>query len=80
VTVHLPRRPAWNCLGCGAPWPCETRKKQLLAEYDGTPVSLGLLMTDYFNDAMHDLPRWATSHAYLRFVGWIRTYPDNSNR
>jgi hypothetical protein len=80
MTIHLPRRPAWTCLGCGAAWPCETRKKQLLAEYDGTPVSLGLLMSSYLNDAMHDLPPCAEHHPYQRFLGWIRAYPASPNR
>jgi len=71
MTSHLPRRPSWTCLGCGAPWPCHTRRIQLLAEYDGAPVSLGLLMADYLNDALHDLPAGASPDVYWRFLGWL---------
>ncbi|MEV1333615.1 flavin reductase, partial [Micromonospora costi] len=27
VSVHQPVRPQWICAGCGAPWPCRTRKR-----------------------------------------------------
>ncbi|MGC9669357.1 hypothetical protein ACNTMW_22725 [Planosporangium sp. 12N6] len=76
VNVHVPIRPNWVCAGCGAPWPCETRRNQLLAEFDGTPVSLGLLMGGYFVDCCADLPNRAVGELYGRFLGWLKEQPE----
>jgi len=72
VTTHLPIRPGWLCAGCGDRWPCRTRRRQLLAEYEGATVSLSLLMTAYFVDAANDLPLTQSGDLYRRFHGWIR--------
>ncbi len=72
MTAHVPLRPAWTCAGCGEPWPCQTRKRQLLAEYDGTPVSLGLFMAGHFVAAVRDVPAGAEREMYRRFLGWLR--------
>ncbi|MGC9666163.1 hypothetical protein ACNTMW_06340 [Planosporangium sp. 12N6] len=75
MNVHVPIRPLWVCAGCGAPWPCETRRHQLGAEFDGTPVSLGLLMGGYFVDCCADLPNRAVGELYGRFLGWLTQQP-----
>ena len=72
VTAHVPLRPSWTCVGCGSPWRCETRKRQLLAEYDGAPVSLGLFMAGHFGEAVRDMPPGAEQKTYWRFLGWLR--------
>jgi hypothetical protein len=69
----MPLRPAWTCAVCCDFWPCETRRKQLLAEYQGTPASLGLLMGGYYDEAMRDLPHWPPVDIHRRFLGWIRS-------
>jgi hypothetical protein len=57
---------------CSLPWPCETRRRQLIAEYDRAKVSLSLLMSAYFVDAANDLPDVPAGELYGRFVLWIR--------
>jgi hypothetical protein len=76
VTVHVPVRPNWVCAGCGARWPCRTRRGQLLAEFDRAPVSLALLMGGYFMDAAQDLPTEPASVLYGRFMGWLKEQPE----
>ncbi|GII20793.1 flavin reductase [Planosporangium mesophilum] len=70
--LHVPMRPAWTCAGCGADWPCRTKRVQLLAEYERARVSLGLLMSAYFVDAAEDLSSHASGLLYTRFLGWTR--------
>jgi hypothetical protein len=66
------------CAGCGRNWPCHTRRAQLLAEFDGAPVSLGLLMGAQFAQAAHDLPVEPAGALYARFLGWIRHQPPRA--
>jgi hypothetical protein len=47
---------------------------QLLAEYDGAPVSLALLMSTYFCEAAHELPDARAGDLYTRFLGWLDPY------
>jgi hypothetical protein len=72
MMMHVPLRPQWTCTGCGAPWPCPTRRRQLLAEYESASASLGLLMSLYFHDAICELPAGAEGEVYRRFFGWLR--------
>ncbi|GAA1807710.1 hypothetical protein GCM10009835_28430 [Planosporangium flavigriseum] len=72
VNLHSPLRPSWTCTGCSAPWPCQTRRGQLLASFDSTPVSLTLLMGGYFIDAAQDLHAESASALYQRFMGWLK--------
>jgi hypothetical protein len=76
MTAHMPVRPGWYCGGCGTPWPCPTRCRQLLAEHEGASVSLTVLMTGYFNDAAWDLADHPPGDLYRRFVGWTRGQPS----
>nr|WP_242624227.1 hypothetical protein [Micromonospora kangleipakensis] len=39
MTAHWPVPPLWSCGGCGAPWPCPTRCRELRADVDDAPVS-----------------------------------------
>lgn len=66
--------PDWICGGCGLKWPCETRQRELTAEYDSAPVSLALLMSSYFVEAAEDLPYEPAGPMYDRFIGWARIY------
>jgi hypothetical protein len=72
VTTHIAIRPGWVCGGCGVEWPCRTRRRQLLAEFDGAKVSLSLLMSSYFVDASEDLPDAPAGDLHMRFFGWTR--------
>ncbi len=71
MTVHVPVRPSWMCGGCPTPWPCHTRRHQLLAEYAAAPVSLGLYLGGCLVDATRDLADVPAGRLYVRFVGWI---------
>jgi hypothetical protein len=71
VTDHGPVLPVWTCAGCDSPWPCPTRRGELLAEYDGAPVSLALYMGSHLVSATQDMS-WAPAGAlYRRFLGWL---------
>ena len=73
--MHVPVRPGWQCGACGLPWPCGTRRRQLLAEYDGAFVSLAVLMGSYLVDASVELPSERAGDLYDRFLGWVRPLP-----
>lgn len=77
TSLHVPMRPHWQCVICEVPWPCHTKQAQLLAEYDGTLVSLSLLMSMYFVDAATDLRTVSCAQAYVQFFGWL-PYPPAS--
>jgi hypothetical protein len=75
VTTHLPVLPLWSCGGCGAPWPCAPRRKELRAEFEDAPMSLVLYLNSYLAWAAHDLAWVSAGDLYRRFVGW--TSGDN---
>ena len=70
MSMHLPARPGWTCRTCGRDWPCETRRRQLLAEYEGARVSLTLYLSGYFIEACTDLPDACGGGLHNRFLGW----------
>ncbi|MEU5526011.1 flavin reductase [Micromonospora chersina] len=72
MTTHVPVKPAWTCGGCGANWPCETRRRELRAEYDGALVSLALYLATQLVDATQDLTHVPAGHLHRRFLGWTR--------
>lgn len=72
VTAHGPVLPIWTCAGCGAPWPCPTRKRELRAEFDKAPVSLAIYMGSYLVWAAEDLSWVPAGGLHQRFVGWVR--------
>jgi hypothetical protein len=72
MTTHRPVARNWDCAGCGAAWPCRTRRLELRAEFDGTRVSLSIYMSRFFIAAAQDLPYIASGQLHHRFLGWIR--------
>ena len=72
MSSHQPFGPSWLCRGCGADWPCDTRKRELLAEFDGARVSLGLYLAGTFVVAVTDLGLLPAQQVYARFMGWAR--------
>jgi hypothetical protein len=72
MSLHIPTRPSWNCTGCGQPWPCATRRDQLMAEYSRSRVSLSLYLSSCLVEATRDLPGDDAGPLYLRFLGWLR--------
>lgn len=80
MSMHLPVRPDWTCRGCGGPWPCPTRQRELLAEYQGARVSLMLYLSGCFTQACVDLPMVASGRLYHRFLGWAAGLSDQAHR
>jgi len=70
VSDHNAVRPSWVCLGCSDPWPCPSRQRQLLAEYDRSPVSLILYLNALFVAACMDLPHVPAGELHARFLGF----------
>lgn len=72
---HLGKRPSWDCLACGQPWPCAQAKDELLHEFRRYPSSLTVYMSSYMCEALDDL----TAHGeapppdlFERFLSWVR--------
>ncbi|WP_107077465.1 hypothetical protein [Micromonospora sp. MH33] len=72
MTTHEPVLPVWSCGGCGAPWPCTTRRQQLGAEFDHAPVSLALYLGAQLVRASADLHWLPAGALHRRFLGWVR--------
>lgn len=78
MSMHLPIRPDWTCAACGVPWPCPTRKRQLIAAYQGAYVSMMLHLSSYFIDACADMPLTASGSLHRRFLGWPAEMPADA--
>lgn len=76
MSVHGAVRPGWTCAGCGLPWPCATRRRQLAAEYMGAPTSLMVYLAACFVDACEDMPHATVGGLYARFLLWPRLLTD----
>ncbi|MFG2053001.1 hypothetical protein ACGFI9_03135 [Micromonospora sp. NPDC048930] len=72
MTTHGPVLPIWSCGGCGAPWPCATRRRELRAEFADAPVSLALYMGAQLVRATADLTWAPAGTLHRRFLGWLR--------
>ncbi|GAB3174115.1 hypothetical protein GCM10027259_13640 [Micromonospora palomenae] len=72
MTAHGPVLPIWSCGGCGAPWPCVTRRRELRAEFEDAPVSLSLYMGAQLVRATADLTWAPAGTLHWRFLGWTR--------
>jgi len=66
---------SWVCLGCSLPWPCPTRRRQLLGQYADAPVSLALLLGSAMIEASADLRGVLAGEPYDQFVGWLEPTP-----
>lgn len=71
MTRHGPVLPIWLCEACDRPWPCRSRRDELLGEYADASPSLTLYMRMCLASAQHDMS-WALPDSLrLRFLGWI---------
>ncbi|RAO61794.1 hypothetical protein LUPAC06_00725 [Micromonospora saelicesensis] len=52
--------------------PCQTRRRELRAEYDQAPISLALYLAAQLVDAAQDLSQVPAGHLHHRFLGWTR--------
>ncbi|PRY17014.1 hypothetical protein CLV70_15710 [Pseudosporangium ferrugineum] len=50
---HEARRPSWDCVKCGRPWPCDPAREHMKA-YLGW-VALRIYMWGRLDEATHDL-------------------------
>lgn len=76
VSTHNPIRPGWLCGGCGAEWPCETRRRELLAEYSGASNSLSIFLRDALAIAYYDMPGIEYGSLVDRIVNWPTAATD----
>jgi len=53
---HWPRRPSWDCLCCGKPWPCDPAREGMAAE---DAVSRNIYLSIQLKFALEELPRRA---------------------
>jgi hypothetical protein len=75
VTVHTALRPSWTCAGCSLPWPCPTRRAELVAAYAPDTLPIALHLAACLVDAAYDLPDIPAGELYARFLGWLRQLP-----
>ncbi|MEU3454178.1 hypothetical protein ABZ671_11315 [Micromonospora sp. NPDC006766] len=68
--VRCPSRPDWNCLACGEPWPCLTRRRQLKELCQCNVRALVNYMSSYLRDAHQEIEGMSTVEITERFVGW----------
>ncbi|MFE9960407.1 hypothetical protein [Micromonospora sp. NPDC005299] len=54
------------------PWPCDTRRQELRAEFAGAPVSLALYVGAQLAGAAEDLHWVLAGLLHRRFLGWVR--------
>jgi hypothetical protein len=78
MSEHNPTRPSWQCAGCDAPWPCATRRQQLIAEFDRSYAALCIYMANKFVDAASELPGSSAGDLYERFMRWARDAGRNA--
>jgi hypothetical protein len=69
--LHQPTAHTWLCATCWLPWPCETRRRQLLAQYTNAPVSLALVLGSAMIEAAADLRDVPAGDLHEQFVGWL---------
>jgi hypothetical protein len=77
MTSHVPMAQSWFCLGCSLPWPCATRQRQLLAQYQDAPASLALVLSSALVEACADLREVPAGALHDQFVGWLPTLGEN---
>ncbi|MEH0929895.1 hypothetical protein [Micromonospora sp. CPCC 205558] len=71
MTAHGPVLPLWLCEACDRPWPCATRRVQLLGEYATSPVALRIYLASRLTAAAQDMS-WASADTLdRRFLGWL---------
>ncbi|MEU8190835.1 hypothetical protein [Micromonospora sp. WMMD712] len=68
--LHGPSRPDWNCLVCGDPWPCLTRKRQLKELCRCNVRTLVRYLTSYLPDAHAEITGMSSADITDRIVGW----------
>ncbi|MFI7605987.1 hypothetical protein ACIBTV_12765 [Micromonospora sp. NPDC049366] len=68
---HLPVTPDWTCATCGADWPCATKRRRLLDEYQRDRAALGVYLAACLAVASDQLRRVPVAALQQRFTGWL---------
>ncbi|MGC5286581.1 hypothetical protein [Micromonospora sp. DT231] len=69
MTTHAPVLPLWLCEGCDRPWPCATRRAELLAERERVPLAYYLSLC--LISAAQDMGWAPVDVLRRRFIGWL---------
>jgi hypothetical protein len=78
MSAHQPMAESWVCLACGLPWPCLTRRRQLLGQYADAPASLALVLGSALIEACADLGDVPAGQLHAQFVGWLPSFGNGS--
>ena len=73
-TLHGPRRPVWDCRGCGLPYPCPTERRTLTAEFAQAHLTLLVYLAMHYEAAVDDSARVVDGplpdDLHQRFFAW----------
>lgn len=73
--AHHAEPPLHLCQACGRAWPCPIAQCDLLAEFYGDPIGLGVYLATAFARAVRDrTERGAATdieRTYRRYLGWV---------
>lgn len=72
---HAPVTPDWTCGSCGEDWPCVTKRRQLLDEYQVDRASLSVYLGSCLAAATQDLRAAPDTSLQDRFIGWVPRGP-----
>ncbi|GGL05242.1 hypothetical protein [Mangrovihabitans endophyticus] len=53
--LHAPVRPGWDCLGCGAPWPCDAALDAVALRFADDPLGLAAYVKLCYWDCLDDV-------------------------
>ncbi|MDG4803041.1 hypothetical protein [Micromonospora sp. WMMD980] len=72
---HVPVTPDWTCGSCGDDWPCATKRRHLLIEYQVDRASLSVYLGSCLAAATQDLRCAPVTALQDRFIGWVPRGP-----
>lgn len=71
MTALGPVLPLWLCEACDRPWPCATRRVELLGEYATSPVALRTYLGSRMAAAAQDMSWAPVDTVNRRFFGCL---------
>ncbi|GAB3967763.1 flavin reductase [Plantactinospora veratri] len=75
---HTPARPSFRCRTCGAPWPCQPARLNLLHAYRDNRIGLLIYLAGQLQHALQDLPTADPRDLAARIVYWPPRQPPPS--
>jgi hypothetical protein len=70
--IHAALQPAWDCIGCGRPWPCDQAREELVGRFARRQHKLAIYMAERLGEAAAALYRVPPDELYERFIEWTR--------